>query len=47
MRNKILLIQLVLVVSWSICLFDILAGIAFAEWSSAPTGNVPSYTAAL
>ena len=46
MRSKIPLVQVVLVVSWSIFLFDILAGITFAEWPSAPTGNVPISTAA-
>lgn len=45
MRNKILLVQLVLMVSWSILLFDILAGITFAEWPSDPTVNVPICTA--
>jgi len=46
MRSKILLIQLVLVVSWSILLFNILAEITFAEWPSDPTVNVPICTAA-
>ena len=41
MRSKILL-----VVSWSILLFDILAGITFAKWPSDPTVNVPICTAA-
>ena len=45
MRSKILLVQVVLVVSWSILLFDILAGITFAEWPSDPTVNVPICTA--
>ncbi len=46
MRNRILLIQVVLMVSWSILLFDILAGITFAEWPSDPTVNVPICTEA-
>ena len=46
MRSKILLVQVVLVVSWSILLFNILAGITFAEWPSDPTVNVPICTAA-
>ena len=46
MRSKTLLIQTVLVVSWSILLFNILAGITFAEWPSDPTVNVPISTAA-
>jgi len=45
MRNKILLVQVVLVVSWSILVFDILAGITFAEWPFDPTVNVPICTA--
>ena len=45
MRNKILLVQVVLVVSCSILLFDILVGITFAEWPSDPTVNVPICTA--
>jgi hypothetical protein len=45
MRSKILLVQLVLLVSWSILLFDILAGITFASWPSDPTVNVPICTA--
>ena len=46
MRSKILSVQVVLVASWSIFLFDILAGITFAEWPSDPTVNVPICTAA-
>ena len=46
MRSKILLVQAVLVVSWSILFFDISAGITFAEWPSDPTVNVPICTAA-
>jgi hypothetical protein len=42
MRSKILLVQIILVVS----LFNILAGITFAEWPSDPTVNVPICTAA-
>jgi len=45
MRSKILLVQVVLVISWSILLFNILAGITFAEWPSDPTVNVPICTA--
>jgi len=47
MRSKILLVQVVLVVSWTILLFDISVGITFAEWPSDPTVNVPICTAAL
>ena len=46
MHSKIPLVQIVLVVSWSILLFDLFAGITFAEWSSDPTINVPICTAA-
>ena len=46
MRSKILLVQVVLAVSWSILLLNILAEIAFAEWPSDPTVNVPICTAA-
>jgi len=46
MRNRILLVQVVLVVSCLIFLFDISAGITFAEWPSDPTVNVPISTAA-
>jgi len=42
MRSKILLVQVMLVVS----LFNILAEITFAEWSSDPKVNVPICTAA-
>ena len=45
MRNKILLVQIVLVVSWSILLFNISVEITFAEWPSDPTVNVPICTA--
>ncbi|MBC8231875.1 hypothetical protein H8E77_20180 [bacterium] len=41
MCNKLLLVQVVLVVSWSIILFDILAGITFSECPSDPAVNVP------
>ena len=46
MRNKILLVQIVLVVSWSILLFNISVEITFAEWPSDPTVNVPICTEA-
>ena len=46
MRSKTLLVQAVLMVSWSILFFNILAGITFAEWLSDPTVNVPICTAA-
>jgi hypothetical protein len=46
MRSKILLVQLVLMVSWSILLFNIWTGVTFAEWPSDPTVNVPICTAA-
>ena len=45
MRSKNLLVRIVLVVSWSILLFNILAVITFAEWPSDPTVNVPICTA--
>ena len=41
MRNRVLLVQLALVV----ILFEFLAGLTFAEWSSDPTVNVPICTA--
>jgi hypothetical protein len=41
MRGKILLVQIALMVSWSILLFNLLAGITFAEWPSDPTVSVP------
>ncbi|MFQ6039811.1 MAG: hypothetical protein ACE5PV_03060 [Candidatus Poribacteria bacterium] len=46
MRGKILSVQVVLMVSWSILLFAILVRITFAEWPSDPTVNVPISTAA-
>jgi hypothetical protein len=42
MRSKILLVQVILMVS----LFNISAGITYAEWPSDPTVNVPICTAA-